>query len=105
MCIKKRPVNRLQAAFNFFLKLAIAQGKRHGSFGVDGGSVKQWHAHVQVTHQHHDLGATQDNRFRALFDQVQHDGNVTGARLGADFAQTQFFVNDAVNIGAVGRVW
>ena len=84
-------------------KLAIAQGKRHCGFGVDGGGVEQRHTHVHIAHQHHDFGAAQDNRFRALFDQVQHDGNVTRARLRADFAQTQLFVNDAVDIGAVGR--
>ena len=71
-----RPVNRLQAAFDFFLKLAIAQGKRHCGFGVDGGGVKQRHAHVHVADQHHDFGTTQDNRLRALFDQVQHDGDI-----------------------------
>ena len=71
-------------------------------FGAGGGSS----APAMSTDNRFSAGLSDaESRLRALLDQVQHDGDVTGARLGADFAQTQFFVNNTVNIGAVGRVW
>src|SRR3954451_17817478 len=73
---KTRPNKKIEPRSNLIgteKALIAAQGPRHGRVGVQCRGVEQWHCAVLGLNKEHDLGAAENDGFRAARDQARDD--------------------------------
>ncbi|MDY0170038.1 MAG: helix-turn-helix domain-containing protein [Thermoguttaceae bacterium] len=82
----------------FCTVLLLCQRILHRSLGVDCRGVKDWHRAVIGSNQQTDLRAAQDNSLGSPPHEVPHDLAVPFLGHLVDLPETQFVVDDLVNI-------